>query len=388
MTEPIQTAKHVVIVAGETSGDALGADLMQALQQQQAHLLVSGVGGPKMQAQGLTSLFPMSEIALMGLKEILPKLPELFKLVDATVAHILQAKPDVLVLIDSPEFNHRVAKRVKKQRPELPIVCYVAPQIWAWRRGRAKKMRAYFDAVMAFLPFEPEIFAANNGPPCHFVGHPIIDRLQQLEPLPDFRKKHKLKAKDMVLSVLPGSRFSEIKVLVKVFGQVVDCLAQQQPDLKLAIPVLPHTKELVATLTADWPITPILIDDEAEKMAAFKTSRAALASCGTATLELGLAGLPTIAAYHMGWFGDFVVRIMRVPSTVLTNLILDKPVMQEFLQSRCTAEVITPALSILLNDDAENEKCRQALAELLPALNYQGQPPAQQAAALTLQLAL
>ena len=388
MTEPIQTAKHVVIVAGETSGDALGADLMQALQQQQAHLLVSGVGGPKMQAQGLTSLFPISEIALMGLKEILPKLPKLFKLVDATVAHILQAKPDVLVLIDSPEFNHRVAKRVKKQRPELPIICYVAPQIWAWRRGRAKKMRAYFDAVMAFLPFEPEIFAANNGPPCHFVGHPIIDRLQQLEPLPDFRKKYKLNAKDMVLSVLPGSRFSEIKVLVKVFGQVVGRLAQQQPDLKLAIPVLPHTKELVATLTADWPITPILIDDEAEKIAAFKTSRAALASCGTATLELGLAGLPTIAAYHMGWFGDFVVRIMRVPSTVLTNLILDKPVMQEFLQSRCTAEAITPALSTLLNDDAENEKCRQALAELLPALNYQGQPPAQQAAALTLQLAL
>lgn len=388
MTEPIQTAKHVVIVAGETSGDALGADLMQALQQQQAHLLVSGVGGPKMQAQGLTSLFPMSEIALMGLKEILPKLPKLFKLVDATVAHILQAKPDVLVMIDSPEFNHRVAKRVKKQRPELPIICYVAPQIWAWRRGRAKKMRAYFDAVMAFLPFEPEIFAANNGPPCHFVGHPIIDRLQQLEPLPDFRKKHKLKAKDMVLSVLPGSRFSEIKVLVKVFGQVVGRLAQQQPDLKLAIPVLPHTKELVATLTADWSIMPILIDDEAEKIAAFKTSRAALASCGTATLELGLAGLPTIAAYHMGWFGDFVLRIMRVPSTVLTNLILDKPVMQEFLQSRCTAEAITPALSTLLNDDAENEKCRQALAELLPALNYQGQPPAQQAAALTLQLAL
>lgn len=388
MTEPIQTAKHVVIVAGETSGDALGADLMQALQQQQAHLLVSGVGGPKMQAQGLTSLFPMSEIALMGLKEILPKLPKLFKLVDATVAHIVQAKPDVLVLIDSPEFNHRVAKRVKKQRPELPIICYVAPQIWAWRRGRAKKMRAYFDAVMAFLPFEPEIFAANNGPPCHFVGHPIIDRLQQLEPLPDFRKKHKLKAKDMVLSVLPGSRFSEIKVLVKVFGQVVGRLAQQQPDLKLAIPVLPHTKELVATLTADWSIMPILIDDEAEKIAAFKTSRAALASCGTATLELGLAGLPTIAAYHMGWFGDFVLRIMRVPSTVLTNLILDKPVMQEFLQSRCTAEAITPALSTLLNDDAENEKCRQALAELLPALNYQGQPPAQQAAALTLQLAL
>jgi len=184
---------HVMIIAGETSGDALGADLMQALKRQNADVLVTGIGGPKMMAQGLASIFPMSDIAVMGLKEILPRLPELFKRVDEAVAHALASEPDVMVLIDSPEFNHRVAKRVKAQRPETKILCYVAPHVWAWRQGRARKMRRYFDAVMAFLPFEPDVFAANDGPPCHFVGHPIVDRLEELEPLPDFVKKHRIK---------------------------------------------------------------------------------------------------------------------------------------------------------------------------------------------------
>ena len=387
MTTSKSTPKHVMIVAGETSGDALGADLMAALKLQHADVVVTGVGGPKMQASGLASLFAMQEIALMGLKEILPKLPKLFKLVDATVAHALASQPDVMVLIDSPEFNHRVAKRVKKQRPDLPIICYVAPQVWAWRPGRAKKMRHYFDAVMAFLPFEPDVFEASGGPPCHFVGHPMVDRMQQLHPLPDFRKAHKLKKNDVLLSVLPGSRFSEIKVLAPVFGAVIDRLAREIPNLKLALPVLPHTRALVEEKTADWAVTPILIEDEAEKIAAFGASRAALSSCGTATLELGLAGLPTLGAYNMGWFGSMVMRVMRVPSTILTNLILDKPVMLEFLQERCNAKEITPALRDLLLDDAVNEKYRQALSELLPALSYQGQPPAQRAAAITLKYA-
>ena len=377
--------KHVMIVAGETSGDALGADLMAALAPHAAQ--ISGVGGPKMQALGLASLFPMSEIALMGLKEILPKLPKLFKLVDATVAHALASQPDVMVLIDSPEFNHRVAKRVKKLRPDLQIICYVAPQVWAWRRGRARKMRGYFDAVMAFLPFESEIFDAHDGPPCHFVGHPVIDWMKALEPLPDFAAMHNIKKTDTLLSVLPGSRFSEIKALTPVFGQVVAALAAEINGLKLALPVVAHTREKIAEMTADWPVKPILIDDEAEKIAAFKASRAALASTGTATLELGLARLPTIGAYNMGWFGLLLLRILQVPSTVLPNLILDKPVMQEFLQGRCKPAFITPTLRDLLLDDELNQKCRRNLAELQSALSYEGLPPAQRAAEITLKLA-
>ena len=378
---------HIMIIAGESSGDALGGDLMQALKAQAGEVMVTGIGGPKMAAQGLASVFPMSEIAVMGLKEILPRLPKLFKLVDEAVAHALATSPDAIVLIDSPEFNHRVAKRVKAQRPDIPIICYVAPHVWAWRRKRAGKMKAYFDAVMAFLPFEPDVFAANDGPPCHFVGHPIADRLAALEPLPDFAKKYKLKKNDVPLTVLPGSRVSEVKALVPVFGDVLRRLDLQIENLRVIVPLVPHMAEAVRAETANWPGRVIYVEDEADKHAAFHASRAALASSGTATMELALAGLPTVVAYNMGLMGDILMRTMPVPSVVLVNLILDKPAMPEFLQWRCTVDDITPAMRDMLVDDAVNAQYRDMLAAFRPAMTQEGQKPADRAAALTLELA-
>lgn len=380
-------SKHIMIIAGETSGDALGADLMSALRAQAPDAMITGIGGPKMSAQGLASIFPMSEIALMGLKEILPRLPKLFKLIDEAVAHALAVSPDAIVLIDSPEFNHRVAKQIKAARPDIPILCYVAPHVWAWRRGRAKKMKKYFDAVMAFLPFEPDVFAANDGPPCHFVGHPITDRLASFEPLPNFGKKYGIRAKHKPLIILPGSRVSEVKTLVPVFGDVLNRLVRHIEGVRPVIPLVPHMAETVREMTANWPGNPIYVENEAEKLAAFKEARAALAASGTTTMELALAGLPTTVAYHMGLMGDILVRIMPVPSVVLVNLILDKPAMPEFLQNRCTADEITPCIEAMLNDDAVNDKYRQILAEFSGAMRYEGQPPAHRAAALALEIA-
>lgn len=380
--------KHIMIIAGETSGDALGGDLMAALRDQAGEVMITGIGGPKMVAQGLASIFPMSEIAVMGLKEILPRLPKLFKLVDRAIDHALATSPDALVLIDSPEFNHRVAKRVKAARPDMPILCYVAPHVWAWRRGRAKKMKKYFDAVMAFLPFEPDVFAANDGPPCHFVGHPIIDRLAAFEPLPVFGKKHGIRASHKPLVILPGSRLSEVKTLVPIFGDVLRRLERHVEGVRPIIPMVPHMADMVREMTADWPGKPIYVEDEAEKLAAFKEARAALAASGTATMELALAGLPTTVAYHMGLMGDILVRTMPVPSVVLVNLILDAPAMPEFLQSRCTADDITPCIEAMLDDHDVNAHYRAMLADFGQAMNYQGQPPAHRAAALTLDLAL
>ncbi len=379
-------SKHIMIVAGETSGDALGADLMQALRAQADGLMVTGVGGPKMSAQGLASIFPMSEIAVMGLKEILPRLPKLFRLVDETVAHALATAPDALVLIDSPEFNHRVAKRVKAARPDIPILCYVAPHVWAWRQGRAKKMRKYFDAVMAFLPFEPDVFAANDGPPCHFVGHPIMDRLKALEPLPNFGKKYGIRNPHKPLIILPGSRLSEVKTLVPVFGAVLHRLERHLEGIRPIVPLVPHMADMVREMTADWPGNPIYVEDEAEKMAAFHEARAALAASGTATMELALAGLPTTVAYNMGLMGDFLVRTMPVPSVVLVNLILDAPAMPEFLQDRCNADAITPSIQAMLDDEATNAHYRAMLAPFRDAMSYRGQAPAHRAAALTLEM--
>jgi lipid-A-disaccharide synthase len=379
---------HAMIVAGETSGDALGADLMAELRAQMPDIMVTGVGGPKMAAQGMASIFSMEEIALMGLREILPRLPHLFKLLDDTVAHALAVEPDVLVLIDSPEFNHRLAARVKAQRPDIPVICFVAPQVWAWRRGRAKKMKAHFDAVLALLPFEPDIFAAANGPPCHFVGHPIMQRLAGLPERTDILRRLKIKKHDKLLSVLPGSRMSEIKRLLPVFGNVVTRLSNNVEGLRVAVPVLPHTKEPIAAAVSNWPLRVDLIEGEADKMALFKASRAALASSGTATLELGLAGLPTVAAYDIGAvMGWLLMRVMQVPSAVLTNLILDAPIVPEFLQDRCRADLIYPALHNLLLDDAVNQQQRDALAHLPEALAVSGMPPAMRAAQICLQMA-
>ena len=379
--------KHIMIVAGETSGDALGGDLMVALKAQAGEIMITGVGGPKMIAQGLASIFPMSEIAVMGLKEILPRLPQLFRLVDQTVEHALATSPDALVLVDSHEFNHRVAKRVNAARPDIPILCYVAPHVWAWRQGRAKKMKKYFDAVMAFLPFEPDVFAANDGPPCHFVGHPIIDRITALEPLPTFGKKHGIRDTHKPLVILPGSRLSEIKTLVPVFGDVLRRLDRHIEGIRPIIPLVPHMADMVREMTADWPGNPIYVEDEAEKLAAFHEARAALAASGTATMELALAGLPTTVAYKMGLMGDILVRTMPVPSVVLVNLILDAPAMPEFLQDRCNADDITPSIRAMLEDEATNAHYRAMLAPFRDAMSYQGRPPAHRAAALTLQLA-
>ena len=379
--------KHIMIIAGESSGDALGADLMLALRAQQSGVVITGIGGPKMSAAGLASIFDMSEIAVMGLREILPRLPKLFKLVDQAVAHALASAPDALVLIDSPEFNHRVAKRVKAKRPDLPIVCYVAPHVWAWRRGRAKKMKNYFDAVMAFLPFEPDVFAANDGPPCHFVGHPVRDRLDALQPLPDFAKRHRLKKHDVPLVIMPGSRISEVKSLSPVFGDVLRRLDGRIENLRPIIPLVPHMADIVREKTASWPGKPIYVEDEAEKLAAFKAARAALASSGTATMELALMGLPTVVAYDMGLMGDMLMRTMQVPSAVLVNLILDAPAMPEFLQWRCTPQEITPVLQAMLEDEEVHAQYQAVLAKFAPAMRHEGQMPAERAAALTLDLA-
>jgi lipid-A-disaccharide synthase len=377
---------HIMMIVGETSGDALGADLMQALKRRENDIMITGIGGPKMTAQGLASIFPMSEIAVMGVREILPRLPKLFKRIDDAVTHALAVEPDVMVLIDSPEFNHRVAKRVKAKRPQTKIICYVAPHVWAWRRGRAAKMRLYFDAVMAFLPFEPEIFEANNGPPCHFVGHPIVDRLEALEPLPDFAKKYHLKEHDVPLAVLPGSRISEVKELVPVFGQVLRYLDGRMENLRPIIPLVPHIADLVREKTANWPCKPIYVEEEADKFAVFQAARAALASSGTATMELALSGLPTVVAYNMGLMGDLLVRIMPVPSVVLVNLILDEPAMPEFLQDRCDAREIAPVMLEMLQNDEVNAHYRSMLAGFRPAMRQQGEKPADRAAGFTLSL--
>ncbi len=375
------SAPHIMIVAGETSGDLLGADLIEAVRVLYPGATFSGVGGPAMVRAGFSSLFDMSEIAIMGLGPILANLRRLFGLVGLTAAHACDTCPDIVVLIDSPEFNHRVAARIKKRYPDMCVICYVAPSVWAWRRGRASKMAQHFDAVMSLFPFESHIFKALSGPPCHFVGHPIVDRFQSYEPGADFRAKFNIPGEERLLCVLPGSRMSEIKKLAPVFQETIARVASEIENLYVVVPVVPHTREAVRARVAGWPIQPILVEDEREKMAAFSAANAALAASGTATLELGMAGLPSVVAYKMGWMmGPLLMRLLRVPSAVIVNLVLDAPVMQEFLEDRCTADLITPAVNALLQDDALNREKRAQLSPLADVLGGASQSPASRAA--------
>ena len=225
------SAPHIMIVAGETSGDLLGADLIEAVRVLYPDAAFSGVGGPAMIRAGFSSLFDMSEIAIMGLGPILANLRRLFGLVDLTAAHACDTRPDIVVLIDSPEFNHRVAARIKKRYPDICVICYVAPSVWAWRRGRARKMAQHFDAVLSLFPFESHIFRALSGPPCHFVGHPIVDRFQSYAPGADFRAKYNIPAEGKLLCILPGSRMSEIRKLAPIFEQTIARVARENGGL-------------------------------------------------------------------------------------------------------------------------------------------------------------
>jgi lipid-A-disaccharide synthase len=270
---------RVALVAGEHSGDQLGFKLMRALREARSgDVTFSGVGGEAMEAEGLKSLFPISDIAVMGILPVLARLPTLIARIRRTAEAIITDPPDVLVIIDSPDFTHRVARRVRAALPKLPIVDYVSPSVWAWRPGRAKAMRAYVDCVLALLPFEPEAYVRLGGPRCVYVGHPLIERLDELRPNAD---EARLRASEPPrIIVLPGSRRSEVTRLMTDFGGALGSLRQSIGPFSLVLPTLPHIEHEVRALAAGWPEPPTILLGEAAKYSAFRAARASLAASG------------------------------------------------------------------------------------------------------------
>lgn len=361
----------VFLVVGEESGDQLGARLMEALIRRTGGAVhFSGVGGARMQALGLSSLFPLHDIAVMGIGPVLARLPTIVRRVYATVAAVVAEDPDVLVIIDSPDFTHQVAKRVRKARPQIPVVGYVSPSVWAWRPGRARKMAAYVDHLLAILPFEPAIHARLGGPPTTYVGHPLIDRPNLLlgtegERLPIAA------ASPPTLLVLPGSRQSEVSRLLAIFGEAVKRLAAGGARFDLVIPAVPHLVDTIKTETAGWVVAPRIVTGEAAKFAAFRRAHAALAASGTVTLELALAGVPMVVAYRLDALFRIVKRVVlatpgqvQVTSMVLPNIILGRNVIPERLDAAVSAEALAADLAPLLADTPVRRAQVEALAEL------------------------
>ncbi len=379
--------RKVFIVCGEHSGDALGAGLMRALKTRLGDdVQFAGVGGHGMEAEGLESLFPLDEIAVMGPVAILSRLPHLIRKVYETIEACLTFEPDLLVIIDAPEFTHPVARHVKAQRPDLPIVDYVSPSVWAWRPGRAKKMRPYVDHLLALLPFEPEAHARLGGPPCTYVGHPLIEKLGWYDALEtaSLSEKLKLDAQVIPLVVLPGSRRSEVSRLLHPFGETVHRLAEDGMNLAVLIPAVPRLRHMIDEGVRDWSVPVHLIDGEDDKWRAFKLSRAALAASGTVTLELGLAGTPMIVGYRVERTATWLRYVINVKSVVLANLVLDENVFPEFIQERCVPEELAPALRSILIESPERAAQCTGLAKLRSVIAAGDQSPSETAADATI----
>jgi lipid-A-disaccharide synthase len=380
---------RVYLVAGEESGDQLGAGLMRALK---AHLgdreiEFLGVGGGRMAREGLESLFPMSDIAVMGILPVIARLPSIVRRVYRTVSDVVEKRPDVLVIIDSPDFTQPVAKRVHKRAPGIPIVNYVSPSVWAWRPGRAKKMRAYVDHVLALKPFEPDAHIRLGGPPCTYVGHPLIERLDELRPAEGERRP--LGDGPLELLVLPGSRRSEISRLSEPFAQALARFkASFDGEISLTLPAVPHLADELVRLTRDWPVKPKIVLGEAEKFAAFRRAHAALAASGTVTLELALSGVPMVVAYKVSKVEEQLRHFITVDTIVLVNLILGEKIIAEYIQQDCAPEPLADALSAICVEGEARRVQLDAFARLDEAMSIGEETPSGRAARLVVETAL
>ena len=376
--------RRIFLIATEESGDRLGANLMKVLRQRLGDgVRFEGVGGRAMAREGLDTLFPIEELSIIGLAAVVKELPKILGLIKETAIAVTEAAPDVLVIIDSPDFTHRVAKRVRARDPTIPIVNYVSPSVWAWRPGRARAMLKYVDHVLALLPFEPEAYQRLHGPPCSYVGHPLVEQLASLRPNADEAKRRA--ESPPVLLVLPGSRRSEIRHHMAVFGQAVALLQERGVAFELMLPTMPHLQEAVVEAVKGWPVQPQVVIGEQDKRAAFRIAHAALAKSGTVTLELALAGVPMVTAYRVGAIEAFILRrAIRVSSVILANLVIGKDVIPEFLQEDCTPEKLAEALADVLSDSALRGQQLEAFATLDTIMSTGDQPPSVRAADIVL----
>jgi lipid-A-disaccharide synthase len=375
----------IYLVAGEASGDVLGARLMGALSATSPSARFAGVGGPRMQAEGLSSLFPMSDLAVMGLVEILPRILTLRRRMLSVVADIAARRPDVVVTVDSPGFGLHVLRRIAPLG--IKRVQYVAPQVWAWREHRIKRFPGLWDELLCLLPFEEAYFARHHLP-ARFVGHPVLQSGADQGDAARFRARHGVAAEGPVLVLMPGSRRSEVPRLLPVFAQTVALLAAQQPGIVPVIPASHAVAETVQQAAAGWPISPIVLTELDDKHDAYAAASAALTKSGTSTLELALAGVPMAVTYRVNAVSAFMARRMiRVPHVAMVNLLAGHAAVPELLQDDCNPDTLARTVLSLLRDPAIAAEQRAAFQSVIASLRApEGQNPSEMAAAAILGL--
>ncbi len=379
------SAPLIFLIAGESSGDLIASRLMAALRRRTDDAVrFAGVGGPLMAEQGLESLFPFSELSLVGLLEIAPHVPRLLRRIRTTAMAARRLQPAAFITVDAPDFNLRVARKLKEAG--FPLIHYVAPTVWAYRPGRATSIARYLDHVLCLFPFEPPYFDA-VGLGSSFVGHPLVEEPIEEADGPGFRRRHGIAPDQPVISVLPGSRSGELRRHQPVFGETIRALAERFADLRVFVPTLPQHRATVRAATESWAAPVTVIESKAEKYAAYAASNAALTVSGTATLELALGGVPMIVCYRVNPLTAAIARrVLRVPHIAMANIIAERRAAPEFVQRDCTAKRLVPALDRLLRDTEHQKDQIRSFRQIATQLGLGGLPPSERAAATVLNL--
>ena len=369
----------IYVIAGEASGDALGARLIQAITRRRREIRFAGIGGSQMAEHGVDSLFPIQDLALMGLLEVLPRLFQLRRRLHQTVADIAARRPDVVVTIDSPGFTLRVLKAIRPLG--IHRAHYVAPQAWAWRESRVRHYPGLWEQLLCLLPFEPDFFAG-HGLPATFVGHPVLESGADTGDAARFRAQHGIDPSARILTVMPGSRRTEVTRLLPILGATL----QRLPDVVPVVPLAGPVANTVRQGTRDWPRPPVLVTELQDKYDAFAASAAALTKSGTSTLELAMAGVPMVVAYRVNPLSAAIAKqLVKVQYASIINLIAGREVIPEFIQQACTPVRLAATMRMLLEDPAAIEAQRAGCKEALRLLRASEGTPSEAAAAAVLQ---
>ena len=378
-------APLIFLIAGEPSGDLIASRLMEALKRHTGNKVrFAGIGGPLMAEEGLESLFPFSELSMVGVLEVVPHVPRLLRRIRATARTARRLRPAAFVSVDVPEFALRVARRLSGAG--FPLVHYVAPTVWAYRPGRAAEIARYLDHVLCLFPFEPPYFEA-EGLDASFVGHPLVEEPIESADGPGFRRRHGIAPAQPVVAVLPGSRASELRRLEPAFGATVSALARRIEGLHVLVPTLPQHRGTVAAASAAWDAPVTVVEGKAEKYAAFAASDAALTASGMATLELALAHVPMIVCYRANPLTAAIARrVIRVRHIAMPNIIADRRAAPEFVQGECVPRHLVPALEELLRDADRRREQSCSFQGIATRLGRGGPPPSERAARVILDL--
>ena len=375
----------VFLIAGEPSGDQLAARLVQALREEsKGNIRFAGVGGEQMAAEGIESLFPIDDLAVMGIVEVLPSIRLVYQRMKETLVAIRDLQPDIVVTIDSPSFSLEVSERLKKK--DIPLVHYVAPSVWAWKPWRAKQMARYLDHLLALLPFEPPYFE-KHGLETTFIGHPAVEAKPKKDDAKYFRARHNIPSNAKLVCLLPGSRRGEVKRLSPVFGECLDFVRSVYPDAVAVVPTVKSVAQQVRRAVQDWPVPTVVVEGNELKRQAFACADVAIAASGTVAVELAVAGLPAVITYRTNpitaWIAPYVVKVRFVS---LPNLLLDRQVQPELLQKDCNGMQIATEACQLLHDADARKAQTDAYREVVQMLSPEGGTPSQKAAQVILRL--